>query len=45
MTARPAWTQTHLHAHATTWLQTNADAMADASQHFADLDDTTTEGT
>ena len=45
MTARPAWTQTHLPAHATTWWQDNADAMADAAQHFADLDDTTTEET
>lgn len=39
MTA-PAWTQTHLHAHATTWLQDNADAMADAAQALADQDDT-----
>lgn len=45
MTARPAWTRTHLPAHATTWLQAHRAAMADAAQHFADQDDTTTEET
>lgn len=40
MTARPAWTRTHLHAHATTWWQANADAMSDAAQALADQDDT-----
>lgn len=41
MTGRPAWTQTHLPAHATTWWQANADAMSDAAQALADHDDTT----
>lgn len=39
MTA-PAWTQTHLPAHAATWWQANADAMSDAAQALADQDDT-----